>query len=298
MQTPAAQEVIAAIQVHGNHISTDDEVVQIAGLAIGAPFRPSTIADATARLKASKKFQDVTVLKRFASIADASQIVVVLIVDEGPMRIELPDTPGGPVQVVKRRGFHNLMFMPILVGEDGYGLTYGVRIARPDIIGERSRLSFPLTLGGTKKAGAELDRTFVGGPLTRVEVGGALQSVHNPGFDADDNRAARVGPRGEGRRCGARRAETPSGSMCRFWASRIRWASFGGEATLDTRIDPVLPRNAVFARASIDHDVVDNDDELQPVASRGAGRYRVVSVRWCSCCAPSARRPIIRCRSI
>ena len=101
-QTPAAQEVIAAIQVHGNHLSTDDEVVQISGLAIGAPFGPSTIADAASRLKASKKFQDVTVLKRFASIADASQIVVVLIVDEGPMRIEMPDTPGGPVQVVKR----------------------------------------------------------------------------------------------------------------------------------------------------------------------------------------------------
>jgi outer membrane protein assembly factor BamA len=257
VQTPAAQEVIAAIQVHGNHISTDDEVVQIAGLAIGAPFGASTIADAASRLKASKKFQEVTVLKRFASIADASQIVVVVIVDEGPMRIELPDTPGGQVQVVKRRGFHNLMFMPILVGEDGYGLTYGVRIARPGVIGERSRLSFPLTLGGTQKAGAELDRTFVGGPLTRVEVGGALQSVHNPGFDADDNRR-RVWGRAEKAFGVVRFAGDTEWQHVSFLGEQDHVTSFGGEATLDTRIDPVLPRNAVFARASIDHYYVDN----------------------------------------
>ena len=257
IQAPAGQEVIAAIQIHGNHISTDDEVVQIAGLAIGTPFGPTTIADATNRLKASKKFEEVTVLKRFASIADASQIVVVVIVDEGPMRIELPDVPGGPVQVVKRRGFHNLMWMPILSGEDGYGVTFGVRIARPDIIGERSRLSFPLTLGGTKKAGAELDRTFLRGPLTRVEVGGALQSVRNPGFDADDNRR-RVWGRAEKAFGVLRVGGDAEWQHVSFLEAQDQVKSFGGEATLDTRIDPVLPRNAVFARASIDRFFVDD----------------------------------------
>ncbi|HKW00056.1 MAG TPA: BamA/TamA family outer membrane protein [Vicinamibacterales bacterium] len=257
VQTPAAQEVVAAIQVHGNHISTDDEVVKIAGLAIGAPFGPSTIADATSRLKASKKFQEVTVLKRFASIADASQIVVVVIVDEGPMRIELPDVPGGPVQVVKRRGFHNLMFMPILSGEDGYGMTYGVRLARPDIIGERSRLSFPLTWGGTKQAGAELDRTFVSGPLTRFQIGGSLQSVHNPGFDADDDRRRLFG-RAEKAFGVLRVGGNAAWEHVSFLGEEDQVKSFGGDVTLDTRIDPVLPRNAIFARAATTRYFVDD----------------------------------------
>jgi len=257
-QTPAAaQEVIAAIQIHGNHITTDAEVTQIAGLTIGAPFGPTTIADVTSRLKASKKFQEVTVLKRFASIADASQIVVVVIVDEGPMRIELPDVPGGPVQVVKRRGFHNLMWLPILTGEDGYGLTYGVRIARPDIIGERSRLSFPLTLGGTKQAGADLERTFVSGPVTRVAGGGVLQSIHNPGFDADDNRR-RIWGRAEKAFGLLRVAGDAAWQHVSFLGAEDQVKSFGGEAVVDTRIDPVLPRNAVFAKASIERFFVDD----------------------------------------
>jgi outer membrane protein assembly factor BamA len=161
------------------------------------------------------------------------------------------------VRIVKRRGFHNLMWLPILSGEDGYGLTYGVRFARPDVIGRRSRLSFPLTWGGTKQAGAELDRTFVGGPLTRVEIGGSLQSVHNPGFDADDDRR-RVWGRAEKAFGVARFGGNTAWQHVSFLGDTDHVTSFGGDATLDTRIDPVLPRNAVFARAAIDRYFVDD----------------------------------------
>jgi hypothetical protein len=49
-------EVIAEIRVHGNVIVTNDEVVKIAGIAVGEPFGPSTIADVTTRLRESKSF--------------------------------------------------------------------------------------------------------------------------------------------------------------------------------------------------------------------------------------------------
>src|SRR5262249_7474605 len=71
-------EVIDEIRVHGNVIVTNDEVVKIAGIAIGDPFGPSTIADITTRLRESKKFQHIEVLKRFGSIADPTKIVVVI----------------------------------------------------------------------------------------------------------------------------------------------------------------------------------------------------------------------------
>ena len=87
-------------------------------------------------------------LKRFASIEDPSKISLVIIVNEGPVRIELPQIPAARLRIVSRAWYRNLMYMPILDGEDGYGFTYGVRIAYPGRSASRSRLSSPLTWGG------------------------------------------------------------------------------------------------------------------------------------------------------
>lgn len=258
VQTPAPQEVIAEIRVHGNHVTSDEDVVKIAGVGIGAPFTANTIADVTSRLRASKQFDDVTVLKRFASISDATQIIVVIIVNEGPMRIELPDVPGTGVKVVKRRGFRNLMYMPILDGEDGYGFTYGVRLAWPDLLGKSSRVSFPLTYGGFKRAGAEYERTFDRGPLSRVQIGGTLQSQHNPGFDADDERR-QVWARVERPLGPVRLAADASSQHVSFLSFRDHLNTIGGEVVFDTRVDPVLPRNAVYALANASRVFVESD---------------------------------------
>ena len=48
------------------------------------------------------------------------------------------------VRVVKKRG-PNVMFLPVVSAEDGYGLTYGAQFAVPDPIGKNSRLAFPAT---------------------------------------------------------------------------------------------------------------------------------------------------------
>src|SRR5262245_4035855 len=167
----APAEVISDIRVHGNHVTTDDEIIKISSVTIGAPFTSTTVADVTSKLKASKKFDDVSVLKRFASIEDPSKILLVLVVNEGPVRIDVPKDKDAPITVVRRRGIKNLMYMPIFDAEDGYGVTAGVRLAYVGTAGKRSRFSFPLTFGGTKKVGAEFDRTFTRGPITRIEVG-------------------------------------------------------------------------------------------------------------------------------
>jgi len=250
------QEVVAEIRVHGNHISTDEDVIALSGLHVGAPFTSTTIADVTDRLRAAKKFEKVTVLKRFASISDASQIIVVILVDEGPVRLDVPDVPGAPIRAVKRRGFHNLMWMPILSGEDGYGLTYGVQLAWPGLFGERSRVSFPLTWGGFKQAGAEIDRSFTSGPITRFDVGGSLQSQHNPAFDADDNRRRLYG-RVERAMGVVRVAGDAAWEHVSFLGTENTQHSFGGEVTVDTRVDPVLPRNAIYGTASAEQVFID-----------------------------------------
>jgi outer membrane protein assembly factor BamA len=108
LQSPAAPETVTAIQIHGNTATSDDELRRLTGVQIGAPFTPSTINDVTARLRAAKRFGDVQVLKRFASIADPSQILLVIIVDEGPVHIEVTGDPDHPTRVARSRRL-NLM---------------------------------------------------------------------------------------------------------------------------------------------------------------------------------------------
>lgn len=249
-------EVIAEVRVHGNHLTPDDEVVQIAGVVIGAPFTATTIADVTARLRASRKFDTIEVLKRFASIDDPAKIVVVMIVNEGPVRITLPDAPGEMPRVVKRRGLRNLMFMPLLDAEDGYGLTYGVRVAYLGVAGGRSRLSFPLTLGGHKRAGVEIDRTFARGPFSRVEVGASIGRRKNPAYEENDDRK-RIWGRVERVAGPVRASATGAWQRIGFGGLDEDVRSIGAAVTFDTRLDPMLPRNAVLATASIDRHFFD-----------------------------------------
>ena len=242
-------EVIAEVRVHGNHVTSNEEIIKIAGLSIGAPFTSTTLADIRKRLRDSDKFNDVDVLKRYASIEDLSRIVVVIIVNEGPVRIEMPELPDDPIRVVRRRGLRNLMFMPIFEFEDGYSGTFGVRIARVNVGGERGRLSFPLTMGGTRRAGIEYDRTFVTGPLSRVEVGAAIQRRRNPAFEEFDRRD-RTWARAERGWGPVRSGVTVGWQRVRFADLRDDLRTVGGDVAFDTRLDPLLPRNAVFISAA------------------------------------------------
>lgn len=249
-QTPA-REVIAEVRVHGNQVVPDVEVLRLAGVVIGAPFTDTTIAEITARLRDSRKFESVEVLKRFASIEDPSRIVVVIIASEGPVRVTDSLLPGGNPQVVQRGVWRNLMFIPILDLEDGYGVTFGARIAYPHPIGPRSRLSSPLTWGGMKRAGVELDRTFTRGPFSRIEFGAGVQRRRNPAYDEDDDRR-RVWARAERATGPFRMGATVNWQRVAFGAIKEDMRSLALDGAIDTRLDPVLPRNAVFVSASIE----------------------------------------------
>jgi outer membrane protein assembly factor BamA len=242
------REVVVEVRVHGNQIVAGDEVLEIAGVRIGIPFTETLLEEAAKRLKDSGKFETIEVVKRFASIEDASRILVMIIVSEGPVRI-VAGGAGGVPQVRKRSFLGNLMFAPVLEGQDGYGLTYGARVAYPHLLGRNSRISFPLTWGGTRRAGVELDRTFSRGPFTRVEVGGGIQRRHNPAYDEDDDRVY-VSARGQ-RTMGPVRAGVTGGwQRVEFGALDEEFRSLGGDITLDTRVDPVLPRNALLVTGS------------------------------------------------
>ncbi len=250
VQNPAdLAEVIAEIRVHGNHVTPDEEVIRIAGVAKNDPFRDTTIALVRERLKAANLFQTIEVLKRHASIEDPTQIMLVIVVNEGPVRIDFPDAPGEMPRVVRRRGVRNLMFMPIFDAEDGYGVTFGARVAYLGLAGGRSRLSMPLTWGGLKRAGVELERTFDRGPVSRLEVGGAIQRRRNPAYEENDDRR-RAWARAERAQGPLRLAGTVAWQHVGFGPIDEDLRTVGADVAFDTRLDPALPRNAVFAAAS------------------------------------------------
>jgi hypothetical protein len=79
------------------------------------------------------------------------------------------------------------MWMPILKHEDGYGFTYGARLAFKDSLGDRSRLSVPMTWGGERRIGLEAERSF-DGPISIVRGGVSLYRRVNPFFEVPDRR--------------------------------------------------------------------------------------------------------------
>jgi outer membrane protein assembly factor BamA len=287
VQTSPGQpaEVIAEIQVHGNHVTVDADVIALAGITVGAPFTADTIAQVRAKLNAAGKFDEVDVLKRYASIADPTKITVVIIVNEGAVRIEFEKGPDGEdIAVVKRRSaFGKLMFLPILDGEDGYGLTYGVTASLPDVAGKRSRLSFPLSWGGTRRAGAEIEKNFVSGPLTRVEIGGAIQRRTNPAYEEHDERR-RAWARAERALGNFRLGATAGWERVQFGPLDDDLKTMGGDVTFDTRIDPTYPRNAVLATAGWERVSFDSGGTLHRTRLDGRGylgliRQSVLAVR-------------------
>src|SRR5262249_32439021 len=154
---------------------------------VGAPVDEKTVDEVAARLRNAKRFENVEVLKRFASIADPSQILLVIIVDEGPVHIERTSDPSNPTRVVRSHTL-KLMVMPILTREDGYGFTYGARLARQTVAGRKSRVSFPLTWGGDKKAGVDFEKMIPNAPIDRLVAGVSASRRTNPFYERDDDR--------------------------------------------------------------------------------------------------------------
>jgi outer membrane protein assembly factor BamA len=251
-------EVIAEVRVHGNAVISEEEVLRLAEVEVGTPFEADTAAIVEKRLRASGRFENVQVLKRFASIADSSKISLVIIVDEGDVKFEW-DRESGEARTVRRRGWP-VMFLPVLDFQDGYGWTYGARFALPNVAGSRSRLAIPLTWGGDKRAAVQLEKDFERGPLDRVVAALAVSRREHPFYEQDDDRL-RLSARAERDLLPRLRVGGTLGTeRVQFLAVDTRFLQTGADAVIDTRLDPVLARNAVYARAAWDRYALTGSD--------------------------------------
>jgi outer membrane protein assembly factor BamA len=238
------QDTIAEIRVHGNHTTPDADVISLSGLAVGGNAADPSLHDAEEKLKASHRFDSVEVKRMFRSIDNPADILIMILIEERA-GISTDDLTPGPL---KRIGAASL-WLPVLNYADGYGLTYGVRLAFADVRGERSRLSVPLTWGGERRAGVEFERAFDRGPISLMRVGASVNRRVNPFFDLPDQR--------RDLRIEADRIVAPwlrvggiaGVAHVDFGDSyAARHSAIGAHATVDTRIDPSFPRNAVYTR--------------------------------------------------
>ncbi len=256
VQEPAAQpvEVIGEIRIHGNAFVTDKEVLDLAGVAVGQPLGTDGVEGITKRLKSSNRFETVDVRKRYRSLTSTTDIALVLVVHEKPgvrSAIGGVDIPGVPDTVARPVGRlrSKLMFLPIVSFTDGYGFTYGGRVSTVDLLGIDERLSVPLTWGGTRRAALEFERLFKTGPLTRIDSSFGISNRENPRFDIRDQR---VEVRGRAERVFAdlvRAGVEASRSTISFGELEDDLWTLGSSVTLDTRLDPAFPGNAVLLTA-------------------------------------------------
>jgi len=241
--TAHAQETIAEIRVHGNHTTPDADVIGLSGLKTGDAASDSRLAEAEQALRKSDRFAGVEVRKRFRSIDNPSDILVVIVIDERAGVSADNLTPGFGTRLRS-----NMLWLPILSYADGYGFTYGIRAAFANPIGEDSQVSFPLSWGGERRAGVELERSF-DDQRTRVGVAFWVNRRVNPFYELPDNRQQvrleadhaivpwmRVG-------AAARIAHVEFGD-----GYAARHTGVGPYVSFDTRINPLYPRNAVQAR--------------------------------------------------
>jgi outer membrane protein assembly factor BamA len=240
-QAPA--ETIAEVRVHGNATLSDEAVLKLAGVSVGVPLDPGGVEAVEKRLRDSGRFDEVQVRKRYRTLA-MDEVALVLLVHERP-GISIT---GEPPSVLRRlRG--RLMFFPIIRYDDGYGWTYGGRTAVVNALGKGTRVAFPLSWGGTKRAAIEADRTFKSGPFTRVTGAFGVAQRENPHFLMDDRRTE-ASARAERRLFNV---ITLGGELARtrvhyFPAPESVWTT-GADATVDTRRDPTFPSDAVLASA-------------------------------------------------
>jgi outer membrane protein assembly factor BamA len=224
-QLTGAEGRVTLVRVQGNYRTPDEEVLRIAGIAVGDPFGPDRQREIEERLARSGRFERVEVRVRYRGLDESSDIALVLVVEE------------------KSSVGSRIMFAPILDFTDEYGVTFGGRPALLDVGGEGTRISFPLSWGGLREAAIETELPF---QSLELELELARTRRVNPHFDEADDRLVVGGRAGAGR--GLLRFDV-RGSFedVDFDVLEDRFFSLGAGARLDSRIDPTIPGDAFYA---------------------------------------------------
>ena len=257
---PVPLEVVAEVRIHGNYRTPDADVLQLAGITAGSPLGAGGIEAVAERLRKSGRFDAVEVRKRYRSLTEAEQVAVIIVVQERP-GVEKGGVMPGPL---KRFG-NTIMAVPTFDYVDGYGVTAGGRLSFVNVFGKEGHVVLPLTVGSTRQAAVEIDKTLRSGPIRRVVGGVSEASRENPAYDTRDLRTEvwveGSRPLGSVVSVDARAGWTDVS----FGDVRDQFPSYGARLVIDTRVNPAFPRNAIYASAAW--------DALKPESGSTINRY-------------------------
>ena len=253
-------EVVAEVRIHGNYRTPDADVLQLAGITAGSPLGVGGIEAVAERLRKSGRFDAVEVRKRYRSLTEAEQVAVIIVVQERP-GVEKGGVMPGPL---KRFG-NTVMAVPTFDYVDGYGVTAGGRLSFVNVFGKEGHIVLPLTVGSTRQAAVEIDKTLRSGPVRRLVGGVSEASRENPAYDTRDLRTEvwveGSRPLGSVVSVDARAGWTDVS----FGDVRDQFPSYGARLAIDTRVNPAFPRNAIYASAAW--------DALKPESGSTINRY-------------------------
>jgi outer membrane protein assembly factor BamA len=285
--------VVEEVRVHGNHSTPDDEVLRIAALSAGATLETGAVDAARDRLVKSGRFTSVEIRQRSRSIDDPSRVALVILVAELASVRPAIDVGVPPIPGPWARLRSQAMFLPILSIDDGYGFTYGVRTSL--VGGKRSatRVSIPASWGGTRQLAIEADHTFtrvrstagdvaardsglVSRGLTRVRGAAGLWRQEHPFYEQGQFRQYVDGEISWRPRPLIGLGATAGTAAVAFGEVDDQMTSGGVFAELDTRRDPLFPRNAVYARSAWQRVAFAHPERSGvPEGSRGRWRHDV-----------------------
>ena len=144
------------------------------------------------------------------------------------------------------------MFVPILDAEDGYGLTYGALFCGHRIQQYHAACDRPDELGRRQTCGSGISKgVFLtvrppdpDGRARSAPDASVLRQRRGPKARVGQSRMAADASRSRGQR----------GRLAVIDAAgdEQNAKSIGADLILDTRVDPLLPHNAIYARAAID----------------------------------------------
>lgn len=243
----AQAATVESVVVHGNHTTPTDEVLALAGEVVGQEASDALLVEVTRRLEQSRRFAGVDVRRRYLSIDDPTRVLIVIVVREVP-GVSDDDLTPGPLRRLAASG----MWAPVVEYQEGYGFTYGARLASVDLFGPRTRIAVPLTWGGERQATVEVERSFAAGPVARVAGGGGITRRVNPAFDVADTRRLLWGRVESAPRTWLRAGVGARRAAVAFGALDDRLTTLRADVTVDTRVDPALPRNAVYVLAGVE----------------------------------------------
>ena len=232
-----APEKIVDVRVHGNHLTPDADVIRLSGLVKGSPFTATTIDEATKHLKQTGMFDDVDVLKRSVSIDDLPRSSMT-----SSTKGRCDRNAGYSGRAAEDRAARSRQ--PVMHAD--HRRRGRIRMAlRRRVALAAGRQEQPIVIsadgGGERRAGAE--------PSTISRTAACSLAARS--------RAARIRSMALPPPSAWARATT---GACRGAPARGRSIAFGESAETvksigvtrpDTRLDPLLPRNAIYVKGSV-----------------------------------------------